>query len=336
LGKIMDNIKNLHHKIADEASTRLGKVRETIAVGRTASQFSAVQALSNPFFMIGIPGSVHIMKLNARYIPENVNLVLILNGMDEWEEEKARYLLKPKGVIKIKNDRMISHGKVLDMLFDNVLKPFGILDYDCFVFNSSLFQNIKKLEPGVMLNSAFYKDSPIFGKTPHTFFCFFQTGTIRTIREKYKVDCGITDFSKKIPQKAVRQLMKIGIYEKNYPESGKNYFDTLRLIVSLGISEGYSCQYLDLHSTNSTQNPDVFHVGGVANPNSTYGWWSVRGSYFWWRALETCEDNDIVHNYYEKYGKRNSCDIFEGFPDYKQQTKQEYFDIVEKIVSSEY
>lgn len=74
-------------------------------------------------------------------------------------------------------------------------------------------------------------------------------------------------------------------------------------------------------------------MGGVAEPNSTYSWWAVRGSYFWWRALETCEDEEIVFQYHQKYGNRKSSEIFDGFPEYRNQTKQIYFDIVERIVS---
>ena len=330
----MQIIKKFQTRIIDEISTGLDKLATTYALWKAACQFPMINDIPDPFFMIGIPGSVHIMKLNARYIPKEINLILVLNGMDDWEEEKARTLLKPKGIIRINNNALVPHGKVLDLLFRNLQKPFGILDYDCFVFNTDYFSTITKLGPSVMLNSLFSKDSPVFGKTPHTFFCFFQTEIIQYIMKKYKVNTEIRSFSNRIPSKAQKQLLTVGINKNTYPETGKNYFDTLRLIVSLGFSEGFTCNCLDLNMLNQQSTLDAFHVGGVADPNSTYGWWAVRGSYFWWRALETCDDLDIVREYYNRYGNRKSSQIFDGFPEYRNQTKPTFFDTVEKIVGN--
>lgn len=329
----MEYFGKVQKRLAYEASSVKQKIQLANTLEKASSQFALIKDLINPFFMIGIPGSLHIMKLCAKYIPENVNLVLVLNGMDAWEEEKAQSILNPMGIIRLQNSGVITHGKVLDMLFRNMQKPFGIIDYDCFIFNESLFDQIMEFQPGVMLNSPFSKGSPNFGRMPHTFFCFFQTEIVRSIIQKYKVNCGITSFSKRIPKKARHQLHIVGINEENYPEAGKNYFDTLRLVISLGISEGYRCNYLNNADASQPENLDAFHVGGVAEPNSTYGWWSVRGSYFWWRALETCEDEKIVFQYHQKYGNRKSSEIFDGFSEYRNQTKQSYFDIIERIVS---
>ena len=329
----MEYFGKVQKRLAYEASLVKQKIQLANTLKKASSQFTLIKDLINPFYMIGIPGSLHIMKLCAKYIPEYVNTVLVLNGMDEWEEEKARLLLSPKGIVRLNHSGVVPHGKVLDMLFRNMQNPFGIIDYDCFIFNAGIFNQITSLEPDVIVNSLFSKESPVFGKTPQTFFCFFQTEIVRSIIQKYKVNCGITSFSKRIPKKAGNQLHIVGINEENYPEAGKNYFDTLRLVISLGISEGYRCNYLNNADASQPENLDAFHVGGVAEPNSTYGWWAVRGSYFWWRALETCEDEEIVFQYHQKYGNRKSSEIFDGFSEYRNQTKQSYFDIIERIVS---
>lgn len=147
------------------------------------------------------------------------------------------------------------------------------------------------------------------------------------------MDCGITDFSKRIPSKAIKQLSSIGIDAQNYPEYGKAYFDTFRLIASLGASEGMVCQHLDQFSHDLSVTADVVHIGGVASPNTTYGWWGVRGSYFWWRALETCSDNELRLRYQQQFGNRRSQDVFQNFPEYRQRTDQIFFDFVEWLLA---
>ena len=82
--------------------------------------------------------------------------------------------------------------------------------------------------------------------------------------KKYKVNTEIRSFSNRIPSKAQKQLLTVGINKNTYPETGKNYFDTLRLIVSLGFSEGFTCNCLDLNMLNQQSTLDAFHVGGVA------------------------------------------------------------------------
>ncbi len=72
------------------------KVRETITKV-TASQFSAVQALSNLFS--GDWNSRFLFKttkLNARYIPENVNLVLIFKRWMNGKKKKQDIFFKTK------------------------------------------------------------------------------------------------------------------------------------------------------------------------------------------------------------------------------------------------
>lgn len=327
--KLFDRI---HRKLFSAIRRQTDKFQEFQTISRVSRKFDAIQGLNSPFFMVGIPGSLHIMKLSAKYLSDEVNLVLVLNGMAKWEEEKAIELINPKGIINLGNRSVISHGKVLDILFDNFPKPFGILDYDCFVFNSACFQAMQSLEDGILLNAVFYQNSPILGKTSQTFFQFFNSPLVQYIRKKYNVKCGITDFSKHIPSRAAKRLLRIGIDEQNYPEYGKAYFDTFRLIESLGATEGFYCSYLDQFRTQLRESADIVHIGGVASPNTTYGWWGVRGSYFWWRALETCTDNELRLRYQQQFGNRRSQDVFTNFPEYRERTSQDFFDFVEWLL----
>ncbi len=169
----MEYFGKVQKRLAYEASLVKQKIQLANTLKKASSQFALIKDLINPFFMIGIPGSLHIMKLCAKYIPEYVNTVLVLNGMDEWEEEKARLLLSPKGIVRLNHSGVVPHGKVLDMLFRNMQNPFGIIDYDCFIFNAGMFSQITSLEPDVIVNSLFSKESPVFWKNSSDLFLLF-------------------------------------------------------------------------------------------------------------------------------------------------------------------
>lgn len=329
--KIRKNISNL----ISVTKTKFQDFTENILIKGTHEQFIKLRKLNKPIFIIGIPGSLHILEMATKFIPPQTDWVLIMNGMDQWEQDWSNKHLHPKATISINSNHIIKHSKILDMLFDNFSEPFGILDYDCFVFNPNCFTEIQTLAPNILLNSLFEFNNVTFPKIriPHTFFLFFNTKIINFLRKKYHVGSDITDFQSGISNNVVNQLAEIGIDRNNYPEKGKNYFDTLRLLVSLGYSEGYKCNILDDFKTGPNPTSDAFHVGGVANPNSTYGWWAVRGSYFWRRALEEYEDQELKSKYLEKFGYKTSAEVFSNFPEYKKQTSPEFFDFVEWIVS---
>ena len=278
------SIKNNISRQYSKVKRLMRSFQEDVDIAVAKKQIANLLNLEAPYFMVGIPGSVHILRLSAKYLPDNENLILIANGMDEWEIDKANELVKPRHLIRLAGKQVVSHGKVLDMLFDAYPQPFGILDYDCFVFNPACFHSMSDLEDGQMMNTIFFQESPMLGRTPQTFFLFFNAPLLQSLRKKYKVNCGITNFSKGLPDDAVKKLKEIGIDEYHYPEYNKPYFDTLRLIYALGVAEGCKGNFLDQYHSDPLNDTDVFHVGGVADPNTTYGWWGVRGSYFWWRA----------------------------------------------------
>jgi len=305
-------------------------------IRQASKQLVDLPELSNPFFMIGITGALHIMELSFRYVPTNVDLVLILNGMDEWEQEWAKQHFITKGTITIDSDHPIAHSKVLDMLFEGYSKPFGILDYDCFVFNPKCFAKIQSISSPSLLNALFeFRNTNVNLRLPHTFFLFFNSPVIKLLKNKYHIGSKITDFQAGLPPKVVHQLAKVGIDREHYPEAKKNYFDTLRLLICLGYSEGYVCNILDEFLTGPIPDSAAFHVGGVAHPNYTKGWWSMRGSYFWHRALELNENQELRRNYQEKFGVRKSTEIFDASPEWKEQTGQEFFDYVESFLLQE-
>jgi hypothetical protein len=229
---------------------------------------------------------------------------------------------------------MITHGQILDILFDGLSRPFGILDYDCFIFDTTYYERMQKLTQKSMMNTLLAYQNPIINiQIPETMFIYFNTSIINYLRKKYTVNCRIAKYSK-LSERVKNQLSLIGIDEYHYPENYKNYFDTLRLISSLGISEDLNINCLNEISNSLLSSPGFFHVGGVALPEIINDVWQLKGSYFWRRVLEENKDIEIRRLYLKKYGDISPSDLLKKCPEISETISLEFFDRIESIISN--
>jgi hypothetical protein len=323
----------IYKRLYNEVNNYLEAFLENIAIELTSKQFLALKDLRQTFFVVGVPGSLHLVELSLRYIPSGFNVVFISNGMDKWEQAWAMKHLGVHSIITI--DKLLIHAKVMDLIFDNFSEAFGILDYDCFIFNPSYFSRITSLESNSMLNALFvYKNLILNIEIPETFFLYFNTPIIKSLKQKYHVNCNLYKYPV-LSRKVKQQLATIGIDENHYPEHFKNYFDTFRLLLCLGIADGYQVNFIDKFPTVSVPSNEVFHVGGVARPNNINSNWQMRGSYLWRRALEVNKDCKLRQRYWEKFGDISAKELLVKYPGYKEKIGLDFIDFVEKIVFRE-
>ncbi len=282
------------------------------------------------FFVIGVPGSLHIVELCLKYIPTNQKIVFIANGLSEWEIQWASKNLHTAEMLLV--PMLLEHGQVLDFLLDEMPNPFGILDYDCFVFNQEIFKDISILEPEVMLNAVFVHSNPKLNiDIPETFMMYFNPSIIRAVQSKYHARSNIIDYDL-VSKKAKKKLWAIGIDGQQYPEEYKNYFDSTRLWYALGIAEGYKCQFVRRMPTVSEPNDQIFHVGASSQNQNTKTKWALRGSYFWRRCLETCSHEDLKTYYFQRYGKMSSTDLLALNPELSSKINPAFFPFAEKLI----
>ena len=310
-----------------------GRIRGSIEIGIARRQLTRLPRLTQPFFIIGIPGSLHIVDLCLHCVPSSTNIILVSNGLDGWEQEWAKDHLRVQSIITLKSKA--EHGRVLDLLFDSLAVPFGILDYDCFVFNPSYFARMTCLAPQSLLNALFiYRNPNRDIVIPHTVFLFFNAQAVRMLRRKYRVSCRQVNYAQ-LSRRVRSRLSTIGIDEFHYPEGQKRYFDTFRLLVCLGYTEGYLCDFLEEFQAASAPGKDLFHVGGASHPNSSGDPWLLRGSYFWRRALEVHPDDELRRRYLERYGDTTAGQLLADNPGARELVGPGFFEFVERIVHRE-
>jgi len=44
---------------------------------------------------------------------------------------------------------------VIDLLLDNINRPFGIMDYDCFIFDPLIFTRLHDVSEKTLVNAVF-------------------------------------------------------------------------------------------------------------------------------------------------------------------------------------
>lgn len=329
---LLPGLNNLQKRWHEKASNYWG-------IQHAKRELKNLHDLKNPLFMTCTPGSLHVVDLCLRFVPKSIDVVLVLNGLDQWEVN----WVKNKWKVKFINTRkQFTHGKILDLLFDELKQNFGILDYDCFIFDPSIFTQMESLQNKSLLNAIFvHQNSQLNIKIPETFALFFDSKKIEFIRTRYKASCERIDYFK-ISKKARIQLTTIGIDNLKLPYYGKKVFDTLNLIVSLGISEGYEMNFVRCLTADSACRNGVFHIGGVSRINSIDEIYQFRGSYFWRRVLDAYPDEELRSYYQGRYGKLSAKKFLnQNIKRLKQENDQiilnnligdEFFSIINQIL----
>lgn len=299
------------------------------AMRRTETTFYAAKqlkdlakAVHNPFFVIVMPGSLHILKVFMRYAPEMVNFVLILNGVNQWE--KTWLQSKYPDFRKITLNTTSSHGLVMDLLIDHFQNPFGMIDSDCFVFDTNYFKKAQELQEDTLVNAFFsLRNEEMDLDIPQTYFLFFNPMVIARIKNKYHVNCDIYHYGE-LTRQIKEKLSAIGIDETHMPESFKKLFDTLRLVVVLGIIEGNKVNFIESFKGISP-NSEIYHIGAVYFNNNSKRLSFMRGSYFWRACLEKCGDAALIEYYHDKYGSQSSLDVLNSNPEFSSYSSTKKF-----------
>lgn len=310
---------------------RLNLIKDRYKLNYTHSDFKKLENLNNPFFIVLIPGSIHVFEICLKYIPPSVNIVLVLNGLDQWEQSyvKSRFNY-PSIFIR----EMTKHGKILDLIFDNFKKPFGIIDYDCFVIDISLFERIINISNPSLMNAVFlYHDEVLNLDIPRTFFLFLNTPLINKIRKRYHLTADTCVYHE-LSQETKKQISKLGINDQIKLMNNLSNLDTLHAILSLGFSKGLNVNFIERIDHETVSIDEVVHIGGISKPNEIHSMYSLRGAFFWRKSLEAHPSNELRQHYYKLFGDKTSEELVKEHPERIKRISKEFLDIVNNMINN--
>jgi hypothetical protein len=295
----MSRLQNRINVIKDIFPHLLSRFKRNFQDYQVIKQIQRVNEVSKPFFVICIPGSLHLVQLFLRFFPKDENVILVLNGLSEPETNWAHGHFSAQRIVTI--PELLNHGKVMDLLFGGMDRPFGILDYDLFITNHQLLKQLKNISQDSMGNVLYItKNQTLQLNFPQTFAMFFNTPAVKPIIQKFKLSCQNTRYPK-LSSKIQQALSRIGIDATHLPEENKEYFDSTRVLSAVGLSEGYCFLQVDPEIGNSVPDQGVFHVNGVSDPKNISNRWRARGSYFWQTVLNNCSDEFLIDLYQKQY-----------------------------------
>lgn len=282
--------------------------------------------LEDPVFIILIPGSLHLADLCIRHLPKRQNIILLLNNLSEWEHEWAKSNLVCAGLIHIQC--LLDHPVVLNVLFEVINIPFGVMDYDCYLTNKNGFQQFRSIEDNSLGNVVFSEWIDELGfYLPHTHAMFFNTPLLIEVMKKYDVDCRRIAY-KDVSAEIKTILQTLGINEKCLPEKDFN-FDTLKLVILLAMTEGKEFSRIE-----HPENPIAFHIGCASNPERFDNRWRKCASYFWQKALAANNDKSLELYYHNQFPYLPSIKYLKESIDQDCATKADFFWNVEKVLTN--
>ena len=212
--------------------------------------------LGNHFYVIVVPNTLHLLNPCLRLIPNKIQVVLILNGIQRWEEE---YILKnyptyPAFKLTTFRGSLLSHGTVLTLLLEKNEKNFGIFDHDLYVFDNKVFEQLD-FEPDECVIGAFQiKNVEADLIFPTTHFMFFNAPLIRDVMDKYRINATVYRW---IPSRIKPLLAEMNLGYHNYLKSYATVFDTFNMIQALAFYEGLSVKFVQ-HEVG------MWHIGGAS------------------------------------------------------------------------
>jgi hypothetical protein len=151
-----------------------------------------------------------------------------------------------------------AHGTVLNLLVRGVAAPFGVLDHDCYVFDETLLAGLacgeRELALGIDLPGFVTWNERAGLRLPRTHWLFLNAPLLRSVMAHHAVDC---EKATRTPRPLAPLLAAVGLGDHNFPPPHLPFYDTLQLLLAVGIAEGATVRYL------STGPEGIAHLGGA-------------------------------------------------------------------------
>jgi len=309
-------------------------VRRRLALLRFRRQLGTLEQREHTFFMIVMPGGLHVAVAAIAHFPKAYPLILIGNGFSQEENAWTRKHLS--NFIYLPIGYKQNHFRVLDTLFSVWECDFGIIDYDCFVLDPALIDEITDIDRHSSMNGVYVSGRipKIDTEIPETFILYFNIAALRQIMQR----CGIT--SRKYQWNTLSTslriaLNKIGLFENKMPDN-KSYFDTLRLLMIMALINGFAPEFVSRYfdSEPLCNKARVFHVGSISNPLQFGDFYGLRGSYFWRMALERSNEPELARIGYDMFGTQSLTSFLKDHPGVEEKLGNDFLCYCNRVIET--
>jgi len=246
-------------------------------------------AASGRFYIIVMPGTLHFLLTCLALLPRELRVVLLGNGASRWEKRVLARRFPHLHLCSLMTlpATSLTHGDVITLLLNGNAENFGLIDHDCFVFDRRIFESLSP-GPADCLTAAYGGVSARTGIAyPETYLMFLHTALLRELMARYHVDARIY---REAPRALRPVVARIGLGEGVFIKDYGTFFDTLHLLLALGMSEGRSVRFLQGFDSDA-----VAHLGGTSWKTSETK--ELIDCYVDWRFLDLADDDELGHRY---------------------------------------
>jgi hypothetical protein len=254
-------------------------------------EFQRVHAdeLHNHFYIVVMPNTLHFLLPCLRLIPNTVNVLLILNGVDAWEEKYLRDHCPGYSIFRLTTfgHSTLPHGSVVNLLIDHNDSNFGILDHDLYLFNPTILSRLQ-FEADEVAIGALKRGRKVGPEIPATHFLFFNIDLVKKIRKKYRVGA---EAYMRIPSR-LRPQVRLILGYPDPPNWDRVEFETLYTLLALALYDKLRVKFLE------TTADDVFHIGQTSGHSEDK---TPYFNYVGLRFIELLQDSALAEHYSSVY-----------------------------------
>jgi hypothetical protein len=212
------------------------------------------------FFVIAPAGSWELLRPCLQLVRERAPVWVVGNGLGRDEASLLARVFPETPVVELPvlPGTLWSHGSALNLLVSEVVAPFGIVDPDCYVFADALLAGLgcgeRELTLAVDLPGFFTWNERAKLRLPRTHWLFLNAPLLRSVMRRHRVDC---EKSTRTPPRVASLLATLDLGDHNFPPPHLPFYDTLQLLLAVGLAEGSTVRYL------AARNEDIVHFGGA-------------------------------------------------------------------------
>ncbi len=220
----------------------------------------------------------------------DIQPVILLNGVSRDDFEWISNIHPNVPIVRLRatltnnQKSILPHAAVVNDLLTVLNQPFCLQDADCFAVDPAFYESLSLNVDQDYAAGPFVKmRTRCDVLMPHTYFLLFNPTLINRVQAKYGVSADIT---KSLPPVAAEKIHAIGYEPGQYPDTFKDYFDTLQALFLLLSAEGWNFKTL------GGENSSIYHIGGTSYIRYSdcdlthWDCWPLSVHYFNLRLLE--------------------------------------------------
>lgn len=294
-------------------------------------------------FVIASPPDMHLAPLAVLQSRPCIRHIILGNGISaadaQWLESQVGGVPVVRLQASLRNNAAtyLAHAEVIELCATTSASDFGIQDADCFVIEPAWWDGFRIGSPVEYAAAPFWKPvQALRASMPDTYLVLIKGANYRR-RETENIG---PDISRDVAPLGPR-LSARGLTLPYFPETGKDYFDTLQKHWLAAVLDGESLR--ELPGADEV----VFHVGG-----STYltgrecadvahwDYWPLNTGYFHMRVLESprlAQFRPRFGRLFQRYG--SSDNLLKAYPGFKQSKRfrmsERLLDFFKKFLTAE-